>query len=162
MTRMLKTIFVTCQESTWTAVVDDERIVLTEAGATFAVSALGDGRFRAAEGSGDVPACAAQAGDVVWIGIDGHVFEMQAGTGQTASRPSTRDEDTLAPSMSATVVKIHVRPGDRVQEGDTLVTLEAMKMEMAIRAPRAGVIAAVHCSEGALAPVGQPVVTLGE
>jgi 3-methylcrotonyl-CoA carboxylase alpha subunit len=161
-THVTKNIFVTNEASTWTAVVDDEQVGLTEAEATFVVSALGDGRFRAGAASGTLVACAAQAGDVIWVGIDGHVLAMEVGSGQTISRPATRDADSLAPLMSATVVKIHVRPGDRVQEGDTLVTLEAMKMEMAIRAPRAGVIAAVHCSEGTLAPVGQPVVTLGE
>jgi biotin carboxyl carrier protein len=157
---MRKLISVASDASTWTATVDGDHVVLAEAEATFAVTDDGDGRFRAIGQASTVVGSAAASGDVIWIGIDGHVLAMKIGTGTAAARPAARDADSLAPLMPATVVKIHVRPGDRVQNGDILVTLEAMKMEMPIRAPRAGTIAAVHCSEGSLAPVGEPVVTL--
>ena len=157
---MPATIFLNSEDSTWTAAVDDDHVVLTGDAGTFVVNDERDDRFRVTGSSGTLVASAVQAGSVIWIAIDGHVLEMHAGTGAPPPRPATRDEDSLAPLMSATVVKIHVRPGDRVQEGDTLVTLEAMKMEMPIKAPRAATIAAVNCSEGALAPAGTPVVTL--
>jgi 3-methylcrotonyl-CoA carboxylase alpha subunit len=47
-----------------------------------------------------------------------------------------------------------------VKAGDTLVVLEAMKMELAIRAPRAGVIRAVHCQEGALVQPGTVLIEM--
>jgi biotin carboxyl carrier protein len=62
--------------------------------------------------------------------------------------------------MSATVVRIAVKPGDRVRQGDLLVALEAMKMELPIRAPRDGVVTAVRCSEGELVQPGVEVVTI--
>jgi biotin carboxyl carrier protein len=52
--------------------------------------------------------------------------------------------------MPATVVKVHVKPGDAVKKGDVVVLLEAMKMELPIRAAADAIVAAVHCREGEL------------
>jgi urea carboxylase len=52
--------------------------------------------------------------------------------------------------MPATVIKIHVTPGDLVKKGDTVLLLEAMKMELPIRALGDGIVAAVCCREGEL------------
>ena len=46
--------------------------------------------------------------------------------------------------MPGKVIAILVRPGDRVSAGDDLCVVEAMKMEQSIRAPRDGVVKAVH------------------
>jgi 3-methylcrotonyl-CoA carboxylase alpha subunit len=62
--------------------------------------------------------------------------------------------------MSATVVRIAVKSGDRVHQGDLLVALEAMKMELPIRAPRDGVVTAVHCREGELVQPGTALVDM--
>jgi 3-methylcrotonyl-CoA carboxylase alpha subunit len=59
--------------------------------------------------------------------------------------------------MPATVIKILVAPGSAVKTGDTVLLLEAMKMELPIRAPADAVIKAVHCREGDLV---QPDVAL--
>jgi geranyl-CoA carboxylase alpha subunit len=53
-----------------------------------------------------------------------------------------------------------VQSGAAVRQGDTLVVLEAMKMELPIRAPRDGVISAVRCREGELVQPGVPVVEM--
>jgi 3-methylcrotonyl-CoA carboxylase alpha subunit len=50
--------------------------------------------------------------------------------------------------MPATVVKVLVKPGDRVAKGDTVVVLEAMKMELPLRAAGNATVKAVHCREG--------------
>ena len=64
----------------------------------------------------------------------------------------------MAP-MPATVVTINTAPGQSVAEGDTLIVLEAMKMELPIKAPRSGIVKAVHCTKGELV---QPGVNLLE
>jgi acetyl-CoA carboxylase biotin carboxyl carrier protein len=46
------------------------------------------------------------------------------------------------------VWKLMVKPGDRVETGDTLFILEVMKMEVAYAAPIAGEVSAVHIAEG--------------
>ena len=72
----------------------------------------------------------------------------------TEKRRTAPDEATtrcslLAP-MPATVVSILVKQGDAVTQGQTLVLLDAMKMELPIRAPADGVVTSVHCREGDL------------
>jgi biotin carboxyl carrier protein len=56
--------------------------------------------------------------------------------------------------MPATVTRIAVKVGDAVAKGDLLIALEAMKMELPIRAPRDFVISAIHCAEGDLVQPG--------
>ena len=58
------------------------------------------------------------------------------------------------------VVKIPVQPGMEIAEGDTLVILEAMKMENELRAPRAGVIHDVKATPGAQVQLGQTLLSL--
>ena len=101
---------------------------------------------------------AAVTGDVAWVSIDGDVFEFRVSQG-ARSRSSSRDQDAFTPPMAATVVRVLVKPGDAVHNGDTLVALEAMKMELPIRAPRDGIVRAVNCRPGDLV---QPGVVLVE
>ncbi|HQY61566.1 MAG: acetyl-CoA carboxylase biotin carboxyl carrier protein subunit [Myxococcales bacterium] len=50
--------------------------------------------------------------------------------------------------ITGTVWKIEVKVGDEVNEGDTCVILESMKMEMPVEAPVSGKVEAIHCAEG--------------
>ena len=52
--------------------------------------------------------------------------------------------------MPATVTRINVKPGDAVKRGDILVLLEAMKMELPVRASSGGTVRAIRCREGEL------------
>ena len=74
-------------------------------------------------------------------------------------RASTDGAQSLAAPMPATVVKVLVKPGDHVAKGDTVIVLEAMKMELPLRAAGEATIKAVHCREGELV---QPDVVLVE
>jgi 3-methylcrotonyl-CoA carboxylase alpha subunit len=60
--------------------------------------------------------------------------------------------------MPATVIKVQVKPGDTVKKGTIVVVLEAMKMELPIRASGDGVVAAVRCREGELVPADGTLV----
>jgi len=62
--------------------------------------------------------------------------------------------------MPATVSRIHVAVGDAVTRGDTLLTLEAMKMELPIRSPRDGTIRAINCAAGQLVQPGVNLIDL--
>jgi len=72
-----------------------------------------------------------------------------------------RDETVQAP-MAATVVHIAVSAGERVRAGQTLVVLEAMKMEHIIAAPAAGIVAAVNCAVGERVAEGTDLVDLDD
>jgi biotin carboxyl carrier protein len=66
----------------------------------------------------------------------------------------------LSAPMPATVVAITATPGQEVAPGDLLIMLEAMKMELPIRAPRAGRVKALACREGELVQPGVPLVEM--
>jgi len=62
--------------------------------------------------------------------------------------------------LNAVVLKIEVAPGDRVEEGDTLIVLESMKMEIPVAAPRAGTVAAILVKEKQTVAEGQRIAVL--
>ncbi|HEY2904242.1 MAG TPA: acetyl-CoA carboxylase biotin carboxyl carrier protein subunit [Polyangia bacterium] len=62
--------------------------------------------------------------------------------------------------ITGTVWKIEVKVGDTVSEGQTVVILESMKMEMPVESPSAGTVIAVLVKEGAAVEEGAPLVEL--
>jgi acetyl-CoA carboxylase biotin carboxyl carrier protein len=68
-------------------------------------------------------------------------------------------EKITAP-VTGTVWKIQVKVGETVAEGQTLVVLESMKMEMPVEAPSEGKVAAVHVTESQAIDEGDDLVTL--
>ena len=62
--------------------------------------------------------------------------------------------------LNAVVLKIEVAPGDRVEEGDTLIVLESMKMEIPVSAPRAGTVVAILAQEKQVVEEGQKIAVL--
>jgi acetyl-CoA carboxylase biotin carboxyl carrier protein len=62
--------------------------------------------------------------------------------------------------ITGTVWKIEVKEGEQVSEGQTLVILESMKMEMPVEAPRAGTVEKVHVKETQAVNEGDALVTL--
>jgi len=73
----------------------------------------------------------------------------QAATG-SVRRAVASAAGTLTAPMPATVIKVHVKAGDAVKKGDIVVVLEAMKMELPLRALGNGVVSTVRCREGEL------------
>jgi biotin carboxyl carrier protein len=75
--------------------------------------------------------------------------------------PATPAEgEIVAAPMPGTIISIAKNPGDSVKRGDTLLVLEAMKMENEIAAPRDGVVAQVLTAKGANVSTGTPLVTI--
>jgi acetyl-CoA carboxylase biotin carboxyl carrier protein len=62
--------------------------------------------------------------------------------------------------ITGTVWKVEVEVGDAVQEGDTVVILESMKMEMPVEAEEPGVVKEILCQEGQPVSEGDPLVVL--
>ena len=139
--------------------VDADRVTIAGAAEPLGVRPEDDGRVTVVTPAGDVTAVAALHGEAVWVGIDGHVFEIKVRHGGRR-RASTADDDALSAPMPATVVRILVQPGARVAAGDLLIALEAMKMELAVRAPHDGVIKAIHCRESDLVQPGTPLIEM--
>lgn len=73
--------------------------------------------------------------------------------------PATGGEPVAAP-LAGNVVKVQVKPGQRVSEGESIVVLEAMKMETSVSAPSNGTIVEVRVKAGDSCAVGDVLVTL--
>jgi len=63
--------------------------------------------------------------------------------------------------MVANVWKVVARDGDQVDDGDTLVILESMKMEIPVLAEGSGVITKLHVAEGDVVQEGDLIATIG-
>ncbi len=100
--------------------------------------------------------------DIAVYGRIGHSRASEAATGAPAAKRQSdpeRQAEPVAP-MDSTVVKVPVAAGDRVSKGDTLVILEAMKMELQITAPWDSVVEDVLVEVGQTARRGARLVSL--
>jgi len=145
----------------WTAEVSGAQVALTPGDYPQTVSREGD-RLRVIGPSETFEGAVAVSGDTVWVTVSGEVFSFEVTHGARRSRTDTHDHDAFTPPMSATVVRILVKPGDSVSNGDVLIALEAMKMELPIRAPRDGVVKAIHCQAGDLVQPGQQLIEFSD
>ncbi|MEW6347305.1 MAG: urea carboxylase [Pseudomonadota bacterium] len=67
---------------------------------------------------------------------------------------------TVAADITGNVWKLMADPGSRVNAGDPLLILEAMKMEFHVSAPRDGIVKTFHCKPGMMIHAGDPLVSL--
>jgi len=96
-------------------------------------------------------------GDVAWVFHDGVTYRLESPS--ASRRRGQQTHGSLSSPMPATVVSVKVAPGDQVVAGQTLIVLEAMKMELPVRAPGDGRIKTVSCKAGDLV---QPELSLIE
>jgi biotin carboxyl carrier protein len=138
-------------------VLDDGRVKIGER--AYVVRPIADRAVRI-EGEPNRIAWTVKAGDVRWVFLDGAVYELTEQRPIPSSRTKTKGHHgSLTAPMPATVRRVLVQAGSTVKAGDPLVILEAMKMELPVRASAAGTIRHVAAVEGELV---QPGVTLVE
>ncbi len=87
-------------------------------------------------------------GDAIWAFHDGRVYELAVDSEENGRRRTTRHQGSLVAPMPAAVVAVLATPGASVKRGDVLMILEAMKMELPVRAPGDGVVKAINCRPG--------------
>lgn len=78
----------------------------------------------------------------------------------TATQDAMGNENNLSSKVPGTVTKINVAVGDTVEVGQTILCVEAMKMEHAIKANKAAKIAAIHVTVGQTISEGEVLVEL--
>jgi biotin carboxyl carrier protein len=85
--------------------------------------------------------------------IEKVLLQTQRGTKATAG-------ETVSAPMPGLVVALRVAPGDRVEAGQPVVVVEAMKMQNELTARHGGIVSAVLVAERASVSAGQPLVRL--
>jgi acetyl-CoA/propionyl-CoA carboxylase biotin carboxyl carrier protein len=151
-----------------------------EGGADTRTFAVDPRRGVLADGRDLVASAIGRAGPEVGLEVDGHVETghvlvrphsvLVACHGQTYtfSRPdlfgpeSTADlhDGSIAAPMPGTVLAVNVTPGSVVYEGETVAVLEAMKMELALKAPFAGSVVSVAAGAGQQVDLGTELLRI--
>jgi 3-methylcrotonyl-CoA carboxylase alpha subunit len=123
-------------------------------------SAPGAERFalRAASGGPCVHALVSASNVDVWA--EGRHASFQTRGVDEAATSARVPAGSLTTTLPGVVVGVQAAAGQRVNAGQTLLIVEAMKMEHAIRAPAAGVVATVHVRLGDRVREGETLVTM--
>ncbi|TVQ36644.1 MAG: acetyl-CoA carboxylase biotin carboxyl carrier protein subunit [Spirochaetaceae bacterium] len=139
------------QEFSVTAERSGDTIVIERDGRTYSVQIVPDEsvpkRTRAA-GAGPAGSAAARSA---------------SGAGTAASAPAaavTAGSGTVVAPMTGTIKEVMVAVGDSVSEGDTVMMMEAMKMDMEIAAHSAGTVKQIMCASGDSVKENQALLTV--
>ncbi|MFH7564484.1 acetyl/propionyl/methylcrotonyl-CoA carboxylase subunit alpha [Oceanimonas smirnovii] len=95
----------------------------------------------------------------LWLFYQGQRFDLRKVADEAGATQHSAGGSLTAP-MPGLVAELKVAEGDRVAEGQTLLVLEAMKMEHPIRAPMAGTVAAIHFRAGEQVSEGDELLRL--
>lgn len=117
-----------------------------------------DGGFTLRAGAGLRRAYVHADGEERHLWVDGRTVRyrrIEPGVAREA-----HGSDSLAATIPAVVLDVLVSAGEAVEEGQTLVLLESMKMVMPIVAPRAGTVSVLRCAKGDSVAPGAPLVEL--
>ena len=98
-----------------------------------------------------------------YVALAGQTWELERVQPQGKRRAASSagpGAGALEASMPGLVLDVLVGEGDAVERGQTLVLLEAMKMELRITAPASGTVAKVHCKAGDVVDRGQVLVEI--
>ncbi len=113
-------------------------------------------------GKGGVPGAIPTEFDVE---VDGEIYEVKlTPKGYSVAQPAEKKkvEGGVEAGMQGTILKIKVKQGQKVKEGDVVVLLEAMKMENEIKAPKSGTIKEIFVKEGDEVKPDDYVVSIGD
>jgi len=146
--------------ATQVEVLPDGRVRVAD-GALLTVTPLGGGAYAVSDGTTTTRVRVAGPAEDRCVACPGHAGRVEVEAEGRAPRRKRHagSGETSAP-MPATVIAIAVEPGQQVEAGDVLLKLEAMKMELPVRAPRAGTVGAIHCRVDELVQPGVPLVDL--
>jgi 3-methylcrotonyl-CoA carboxylase alpha subunit len=89
-------------------------------------------------------------GNTIYVHLEGRHWELTylEPIDLYAGDSGTSAEDVATAPMPGVVIAVHVTPGARVTRGDTLMVIESMKLETAIKAWRDGTVETIHVPEG--------------
>jgi len=98
--------------------------------------------------------------------VGGRTFNIEVPDTLSSAKPKKvgggkkKKSGTVSANIPGKVVTVEVVPGQRVEEGQVILILEAMEMQNEIQAPVSGIVASVHCSEGEAIEANVPLVVI--
>ncbi len=98
--------------------------------------------------------------DEVYVRVEGRTFVLNLPRFGEAEDVGEVSKDEVRAEMPGTVVAVDCKEGDAVSAGDIIVTIESMKMQMGLTAPRDGVVSKVHFARNASFDRGAVLVSL--
>jgi acetyl-CoA/propionyl-CoA carboxylase biotin carboxyl carrier protein len=101
----------------------------------------------------------ARDGATLWLGHEGHVWRVREPEIEETRQQLT--EGTIRAPMPGAVIDVRAAPGDTVEEGQTLVVLESMKMELSLTSPAAGTLERLEVATGDRVKQGQTLAVVG-
>ena len=104
----------------------------------------------------------ATAGDHIWVHFEGRACELmwQHPLTHFAEVVGASGDNIARAPMPGAVITVSVSCGQTVVAGETLMVIESMKLETVIKAPRAGIVEAVHFTTGQTFERDSPLVSL--
>jgi 3-methylcrotonyl-CoA carboxylase alpha subunit len=101
-------------------------------------------------------------GSSKWVSLAGCTYCLEKPAARAARPGGQSSEDRVRAPMPAQVRAIETAQAEAVEKGQTLLVLEAMKMEIRIKAPRAGQVQRLHVQEGQTVEKDQLLVEIGD
>ncbi len=142
--------------------LDGDRYRVTIDGETQVIQAqrLPDGAWLLKVDGQQVLAYSAAQGNERFVHVDGQTFTLTVPDARSQRRRTSRAAGDLTAQMPGQVREVLVSEGDAVETGQTLLILEAMKMEIRVSAPGAGTIKQVLVKTGDVVERGQRLVEI--
>jgi oxaloacetate decarboxylase alpha subunit len=102
----------------------------------------------------------------VTVNVNGMAYSVNVAEGADGApiaaptSPSAGSGEPVTAPLAGNIFKINVQQGQQVNEGDTLIILEAMKMETEIKANASGTVSSIQVNVGDAVAVGDTLITL--
>ncbi len=109
-----------------------------------------------------VSACVSSDGAKRWVTVNGQTFVLTKSPGTKRGGGKHEHSGELSAPMPGQVRAVNVKEGDAVTKGQTLLVLEAMKMEIRIQAPMDGIVSSVSAEVGQTVEREQSLVKIVE
>ena len=105
---------------------------------------------------------AQKIGNQVWFHFDGSTYSHtpRSSQAQSSSQTGAQDPHKIIAPMPGKIIKVFVNVGDIVKEGQTLVAMEAMKMEYNLKATQRLQVRSIHCEKDGQVGLGDLLVQL--
>lgn len=101
--------------------------------------------------------------NTLWIHINGETLSLEIESGRVSKRKTksiNADPHRIISPMPGKVTKIFIEVNQSIKEGDSLVVLEAMKMEYTLKASIKGKVKKINCKINDQVPLGELLVEL--